>query len=184
MRKITLLGDSIRMGYGKIVPDMLGADYTVFQPSENCRFSKYTLRGLFDWRADIEGTDIVHWNNGLWDMTPCVDGIPFCDIDEYIKNMVRIAGLLKKRAKVVIFATTTPVRDAALYDRNDLIIKYNEAIVPVLRDMGIIINDLHSVVYPKVSEYVCNDNIHLTDEGYRAVAEKVVNAIKEAEKLL
>ena len=33
MTKVTLLGDSIRMGYGKLVPDMLGEEYEVFQPS-------------------------------------------------------------------------------------------------------------------------------------------------------
>ena len=67
--KITLLGDSIRRsGYGQLVPQLLGNDFQVYQPEENCKFAKYTLRGLFDWQKDMEGSKIVHWNNGLWDI--------------------------------------------------------------------------------------------------------------------
>jgi len=69
MKKITLLGDSIRwIGYGTKVPELLGNEYEVFQPDDNCRFSKYTLRGVMvEWAEGIEGSDIIHWNNGLWD---------------------------------------------------------------------------------------------------------------------
>lgn len=181
MTKVTLLGDSIRMGYGKLVPGMLGENYTVFQPSENCRFSKYTLRGIFEWRADIEGSDIIHWNNGLWDCTPCVDGIPFTDIDEYVKNMLRIAGLLKKSAKVVIFATTTPVNDNARYDKNSLIAEYNRVIVSELTKIDIRINDLHSLVYPNIDKFICEDNLHMNELGYETIAKQVVNSINDAE---
>lgn len=66
--KITLLGDSIRGAYGKEVPRLLGDDFTVYQPQDNCRFSAYTLRGLFEWREEMEGSRIVHWNNGLRDI--------------------------------------------------------------------------------------------------------------------
>ena len=184
MTKVTLLGDSIRTGYGKLVPHMLGEEYEVFQPSENCRFSKYTLRGMFDWKENMVGSDIIHWNNGLWDITPCVDGKPFTDVDEYIKNMLRIAGLLKENAKVVIFATTTPVNDNAKYDKNSLISEYNKIIVPELERIGIKINDLHSVVYPNIDKYICEDNLHMNDVGYEALARKVVEAIKEAEKYI
>lgn len=184
MTKVTLLGDSIRMGYGKLVPEMLGEEYTVFQPAENCRFSKYTLRGIFDWRSDIDGSDIIHWNNGLWDCTPCVDGEPFTDIDEYVKNMLRIAGLLKQKAKVIIFATTTPVNDNVKYDKNSLISEYNNVIVPELQKVGVRINDLHSLVYPNIDRYICEDNLHMNAQGYEALAKKVVSAIKEAEKAI
>ena len=54
MKKVVLLGDSIRLiGYGTKVPEMLGDDYQVWQSEDNCRFAKYTLRCLFDWRDDI-----------------------------------------------------------------------------------------------------------------------------------
>ena len=185
MKKLTLLGDSIRLiGYGTLVPKMLQGEYEVYQPSDNCRFSKYTLRGvLHEWKKDIEGSDIIHWNNGLWDFCDLGDG-PFSSLEEYQTNMVRIAKLLLSYGKVVIFATTTPVSNDNPHDKNQRIIEYNNHIVPVLRDMGIIINDLHSVVYPHIDEYICDDKIHLTPSGAEACAEQVVKVIKEAEKLL
>ena len=184
MTKITLLGDSIRMGYGQLVPDMLGENYTVYQPEENCRFAKYTLRGLFAWQHGIEGSDIIHWNNGLWDITTCVDGEPFSDKEEYIKTMVRIGKLLKERAKEVIFATTAVNDSGNPYDKNFRIAEYNEAVVPELKKLGIRINDLYSVVHPNIDKYVCEDFLHMTEEGNEVLARHVVNAIKEAESAL
>ncbi len=184
MKKLTLLGDSIRLlGYGTKVPELLKDEFTVFQPEDNCRFAKYTLRGvLIEWTKDIENSDIIHWNNGLWDICDLGDGV-FTSKEEYIENMVRIAKLLKQRAKVVIFATTTPVTYDHPHNNNDVIIEYNNAIVPILRDMGIIINDLHTFVYPHIDEYIRKDDkIHLTDAGIDACAEQVSRVIREAAK--
>ena len=100
MKKITLIGDSIRwIGYGTKVPELLGNEYEVFQPDDNCRFSKYTLRGaMVEWADGIEGSEIIHWNNGLWDASDDGYGI-FSTVEEYVTNMVRIAKILKEKAK-------------------------------------------------------------------------------------
>ena len=59
MKKIVLLGDSIRLwGYGTKVPQLLGDEYEVCQPEDNCRFAKYTLRGIFDWNDIIKDADV------------------------------------------------------------------------------------------------------------------------------
>lgn len=183
MKKVVLLGDSIRLvGYGPQVPAMLGDDYQVFQPEDNCRFVKYTLRGLFEWREDIAGADIIHWNNGLWDTSTGLfddGGKSFTDEEEYVKNMLRVASELKKIAPRVIFATTTPVRPDYEYNDNNVIRHYNEVLIPKLRDMGLEINDLHSLVEPHIDEYILEtDKIHLTEAGAKACAEQVVKAIK------
>ena len=185
MIKVTLLGDSIRIGYGKVVADMLGENYTVFQPEDNCRFAKYTLRGIVSWSEGIEGSDIIHWNNGLWDVTTCVDGNPFSDKEEYVKTMVRIGKILKERAKEVIFATTTAVNDDGNpYDKNFRIEEYNEAVIPELKKLGIRINDLYSVISPNIEKYVSEDCLHMNDTGYNVLACQVVKSIKEAEESL
>lgn len=44
MKKIVLLGDSIRMGYDKYVRKSLEGSAEVFYPAENCRFTFYLLR--------------------------------------------------------------------------------------------------------------------------------------------
>ena len=182
MKKVVLLGDSIRLiGYGKKVPEMLGDDFTVFQSEDNCRFVKYTLRCLFDWREDIKDADIIHWNNGLWDISTGLfdDGKPFTEEDEYVENMLRVATELLKITPNVIFATTTPVHPEYPYNSNEVICRYNEVIVPKLRAMGIKINDLHSVVAANIPEYICEDQIHLSEAGAQVCAEQVVKMIRE-----
>ena len=48
MKNVLLLGDSIRWGYGKYFPDVLGDGFEVFQPDDNGRWAKYTLMMLHD----------------------------------------------------------------------------------------------------------------------------------------
>ena len=181
MKKVTLLGDSIRLlGYGTRVPELLGEEYEVFQPEDNCRFAKYTLRMLFDFREQIKGSDVIHWNNGLWDVVSKMfdDGKAFVSEDEYVADMLRIAGELKKLGKRVIFATTTPVHEEHPYNENKLIRRYNEIIVPKLEAMGIEINDLYSAVSKDIYRYICEDQIHLSKEGIELCSKMVVDAIK------
>ena len=181
MKKVTLLGDSIRqIGYGTKVPEMLGEDYEVFQPEDNCRFVKYTLRMLFDYKAQIEGSDVIHWNNGLWDIPTRLlsDGEPFTSEDEYVVNMLRVAKELKKLGKRVIFATTTPVHYEHLYNDNNVIKHYNDLIVPKLQELGIEINDLHALVSQDIYRYICLDKIHLSEEGIELCSAQVVKMIK------
>ncbi len=184
--KITLLGDSIRqIGYGTKVPALLGADFEVYQPVENCRFAKYTLQAIRVWQNDMEGSDIIHWNNGIWDVGNNWGDGPLTPIDEYVRDMVRIAKVLKTKAKKVIFATITAVRDDNPDTDNERIKAYNEAVVPELEKLGIIINDLHSLVLENVNEYIREDDkVHLTDAGIDACAKQVVTVILETAKAL
>lgn len=182
MKKVALLGDSIRLiGYGTKVPELLGEEYEVFQPAENCRFVKYTLRGVFDWREQLKGSDVIHWNNGLWDTSVNLfdDGKPFTSEEEYVENMLRVAAELKKLAPRVIFATTTPVRPDYEYNDNQMIDRYNSILVPKLQAMGLEINDLNALVKPRVYEYVRDDDkIHLSETGIEACAMQVAEFIR------
>ncbi len=179
--KVTLLGDSIRMiGYGKLVPELLGDGYEVYQPEDNCRFAKYTLRGLFEWEKAMVGSRIVHWNNGLWDICNLFGDGPFSTETEYITNILRVADILLSRHEKVIFATTTPVTERNMYDKNPVIERYNKIIVPLLEEKGVIINDLHSTVAKDINRYIRqDDNIHLTDAGAEICAKQVTDIIKK-----
>ena len=186
MIKVTLLGDSIRMiGYGLEVPALLGEDFEVFQPDDNCRFAKYTLRGLFDWDNDMAGSKIVHWNNGLWDICNLFGDGLFTSEGEYVENMLRIADILLSKYDKVIFATTTPVTEQNKYNKNADIEKYNDLIVPLLEEKGVIINDLYKLVSSDIDQYIRkDDNIHLTDEGIAVCAKQVADTIKAVSGLL
>lgn len=181
MKKVTLLGDSIRLiGYGTKVPELLGEGYEVFQPEDNCRFVKYTLRMLFDFKDQIMGSDVIHWNCGLWDVTSGLfdDGKPFTSEEEYVENMLRVARLLKKMGKRIIFATTTPVHNEYPYNKNEVIKRYNEVIVPKLMEMGIEINDLYTTVMQDLYKYVGADQIHLSEAGIEVCSKQVADIIK------
>lgn len=190
--KITLLGDSIRLiGYGTKVPELLGDGFEVYQPSDNCRYVKYALRGIGkEWRDDMAGSKLVHFNNGIWDtdFELLGDGEPLTKLDEYVENLLRVAKILLSRYGKVIFATTTPLHPAHSSNldserRNKVIAEYNAAVVPALREMGVVINDLFSLVYPKMDEYICDDKVHLNEAGIFACAEQTARIIKEiAEK--
>ena len=181
MKKVSLLGDSIRLfGYGPLVPDLLGEDYTVFQPQENCKFAKFTLRGLYDWKAELETSDVIHFNCGLWDVCDVVgDGKLFSSDEEYAENILRIARRLLTFTPNVIFATTTPVNPSNPTTTNADIDRFNALVVPKLREMGVKINDLNALVREDIEGNICDDLIHLTPLGAKRCAAQVVSEIKK-----
>lgn len=185
MKKVVLIGDSIRqIGYGAPVAERLSDEFEVWQPDDNCRFAKYTLRGLWDWKDGIGGADIIHWNNGLWDVSDLFGDGEFTPIDEYVDIMLRLARLFLQRARVVIFATTTPVRPENPHNKNKTIGAYNEALIPKLRELGVVINDLYTPLAEDVYRFISDDLIHLSDEGISLAAGLVESVIRtEAKKL-
>ncbi len=186
MIKVTLIGDSImQSGYGKAVTEILGEGFEVYRPNENCRFAKYTLRGLFDWEKAMSGSRIVHWNNGLWDVCDILgDGMLFTSDEEYVENMLRVADILLKRYEKVIFATTTPVSLKNIYNKNENIKRFNDVLVPKLIEKGIIINDLYSTVIADLDRYICDDTIHLSQEGVEVCSRQVADIILKTAKEL
>ena len=180
MKKVALLGDSIRqIGYGLKVPELLGKDYEVFQPEDNCRFVKYTLRMLFDFKDSLKDCDVIHWNNGLWDLCRLFgDGKTFTSEVEYLDNMIRVAKILKDITPNVVFATTTPVRKENPYNRNEDIDRFNALIVPELQKIGFEINDLNGLIRDDIEKYICDDLIHLTEAGKDICAKQVARYIK------
>lgn len=181
MKKLVLLGDSIRdIGYGKPVAEALSDEYEVFQ-SENGRFAAYTLRGLYEWTF-IDGADVVHWNNGLWDICDFYGDGELTPIDYYVDTMVRIAKILKSKCGKVIFATTTPVIEPHPFRKNEAIDRYNEAIVPELKKLDVYINDLNSEVKKDIPLYICEDRTHLSSSGIDLCSGLVVSAIRNADR--
>ena len=182
MKKVALLGDSIRLlGYGTKVPALLGEKYEVYQPEENCRFVKYTLRLIFDHLDKLKDCDVIHWNNGLWDVARLFeDGELFTSEEEYLSNMLRVASLLKKITPHLIFATTTPVREENPHNFNADIDRFNAILVPKLKEMGFVINDLNALVKQDVKKYIREDDmIHLTDAGIDLCAKQVAAYIRK-----
>ncbi|MBO5047244.1 MAG: SGNH/GDSL hydrolase family protein [Clostridia bacterium] len=178
-KRVILLGDSIRrIGYGTKVPELLGEEYTVWQPEDNCRFAKYTLRMLWEQQNALKGADVIHWNNGLWDVNDLFGDGNFTSIEEYTDTILRILKILKTYTDKIIFATTTPVNPKEPYNDNETIQRYNNHITKVLREHGVVINDLYTTVAQDIEKYICDDNIHLSEAGIEICSKQVTDAIK------
>ncbi len=184
MKKVLLLGDSIRMGYDSIVREMLEGTYEVcYDDQDNGRFTAYTL-----WQANqliqkYGHFDVVHWNNGYWDMhaeAPMTE--PMSTIPEYTHMLRKILRLLRQNSDRIIFATSLPVPPAdehRSYD-NQTVIAYNEAAKKVMQEEHVEINDLYALLYDCEGYHKCEDRLHLTEEGYRLCAEQVVRVIRQS----
>ena len=179
--KVVLLGDSIRLNYGPMTVEKLGAAYSVWQPEDNCRFIKYTQRGVFyDWREFICGSDVIHFNCGLWDTCDlCGDG-PFSTLEEYTAQLVRTAKELQRISRRVIFATTTPVKPGQPHNTNERIARYNESAVSAMEGLGVSVNDLWTPVYADLEGCICDDLIHLTDKGIDICSGLAAEAVSRA----
>ena len=187
MKKIFLIGDSIRFGalgspgYGGYVKEKLAGEAEVFAPNENCRFAQHTLRYLHEWAANIpkEEIDVVHWNNGLWDALRLFGDEPFTELEYYGKTLVRIyqrIRLLFPNAKV-IFALSTSVKeewaspDFIRYNKE--IEEYNKEAIKVLVPLGVEINDLYSVS-KAFADDLRSDWVHYGEEASKILADAVI----------
>ncbi|MBE5812126.1 MAG: SGNH/GDSL hydrolase family protein [Clostridiales bacterium] len=197
MRKIFLIGDSIRYGtsgnegykngYGYYVKQKLVDKAIVYQPDENCRFLQYTLRYLHEWARKLgigENIDVVHWNNGLWDVLRLFDDEPLTSLEMYKIMLERVYKRIKNlfpNAKI-IFALTTPVieemMDVDFYRKNIEIEQYNQAAIEVLQPLGVIINDLYRVGMEIKNNYSL-DAVHFNEIGSEILAENVSNIVME-----
>ncbi len=180
MKKIILLGDSIRLGYGPRVCELLGEDYTVWQPDDNCRFAAYTLRMLYDYREQLKDADVIHFNCGLWDMCDLFGDGPFTSLEAYTEQMVRIAKILKTYAPVVIFATTTPPSPKMWGHDLDRVRAYNTAAAAAMQPLGILVDDLFTPVAEDIDRMICEDYLHATPYGYEILASQVADIIRKA----
>lgn len=185
MLKVMLIGDSIRLGYEPTVVELLSETASISGPKENCRFSAYTLFNLATW-VPGDDFDVIQWNNGQWDTCQMPDGKIHTPLSAYLEIQERIATILLKKTKRLIFATTTPVwaeqfNSGTIHPRkNEDIIAYNSAAVDLLTGLGVEINDLYAPIAENVKLYISEDMVHLTEAGNNACAGSVAAIIELA----
>ena len=196
MKRVLLLGDSIRMGYDGYVKEILSGEFeVVYDDADNGRFSAYTLWQANQFFKNHGRFDVVHWNNGYWDMNiePPMTG-PIHPVGEYVHYLGRILGEIRRNGAVPVFATTVPVLSkeaakdvtregiGAFSYENEWVVKYNAVAVAFMQSERVAVNDLYSLCLEDPYFYKCPDLLHLTEEGYRRCAEQTADAIREAAK--
>lgn len=191
MKKVLLLGDSIRMGYDDYVKELLDGKCEVYYDAEdNGRFAAYTLWQMNQMFRHYGPFDVVHWNNGYWDMNveaPMETAL--YPVEDYVYLLKRIIGEIRRNGAKIIFATTTPILDpgtaadntgtgAESISYNDEWVQtYNEAAKKLMAEEGITVNDLYTLCKEDKNYYKCADMLHLTEEGYRRCAAQAAELI-------
>lgn len=187
MKKILLLGDSIRMGYDRYVKLAFKDKAEVIYPQENCRSSAYVLRSMFLWNEWLkldESIDVIHWNAGLWDDLRLLDGKPLIAFEQYKENIDRICFHFKKwfpKAKI-IFATSTPVQEELFGECkrfNKDTEMYNEAACEIVKKYGGSINDLYTLMNNCPAAYHSDLTHYYTKEATEVITNAVVDSICE-----
>ena len=197
MKNVFLIGDSIRRGapdspgYGCFVEKYLGEGYAVYAPEENCRFAQYTQRYLFEWADKLpfsgEEINIVHWNNGLWDVCHFQgDAEPLISPELYRQTLHRTAARIRTvfpHARIVYALTTgvdesrTKYQHGTAMRTNAEIAFYNAIAVQVMAKEAIAVHPLNEVsdALP-LAEH--SDWVHYTDQGYQVLAEAVAAFVR------
>ena len=191
MKKIILLGDSIRMGYDKYAKMALEGVAEVYSPEENCRFTQYMLRFIHKWVGDSgfgEDTDLVHFNVGLWDVIQIMYDEPITPIDVYEQYLHRICKRIREccpKAKIV-FATSTPIHQAnyesvkhEFWRSNETIKAYNAVAVKVMKEHGIEVNDLYALMEGAPDHYFSDRTHYYTKDATEIMTGRVLQVIEE-----
>lgn len=189
MKKIILIGDSIRQGYDKFVKMALEGAAEVYYPQENCRFAQYVLRNFNEWVGQSKfggaNVDCVHWNAGLWDCLTMYEDGCLTPIEVYGQFMDRVCKrirLICPNAKV-IFATSTPVNEegykspSTFMRYNADIEKYNAVAIEVVRRHGFEVNDLYALLADKPMSYHSDMTHFYTREAAELITDAVVSKI-------
>ena len=186
MKKVILIGDSIRMGYDKYIKQALDGTAEVYYPSENCRFATYVLRFAHEWKKKgewPEDADLVHWNAGLWDLPEILGDEPVTPIEAYAHTIARIdkrLRLLFPNAKIV-FATCTAVQEekyGKVFKRRNCVIRdYNAAAIKALSDTDTVIDDLYEITENAPEECHSDMTHYSTPAGIERVGGRVLSVI-------
>lgn len=187
MKNIFLIGDSIRHGapgsdgYGVHVKKKLEGVANIYAPEENCRFAQYTLRYLHEWASRVpkEEIDVVHWNNGLWDVLRLFGDEPLTDIESYgvmLKRVYKRIKFLFPNAKIVFALSTSVIEEWGspnFFRYNCEIEEYNKKAQEVMGELGVEVNDLYTLS-KSFDNSLHSDWVHFNTAGSQILADKVI----------
>jgi lysophospholipase L1-like esterase len=192
MKKILLIGDSIRIGYDDYVKKCMENLAEVYYPRDNCGLSTNILRYLHVWTDALKlyEADAVHFNVGLWDTLRIYGDKTIISPDTYRDNLRRIVGrirLLFPSAKI-IFATSTPVLEdefvKGFEERSNADIEaFNEIACDVMAQEAVVINDLYELMKDVPTDYHSDQTHFYTAPATERLGMQVSRVLCEALEL-
>jgi lysophospholipase L1-like esterase len=187
VKKVILIGDSIRMGYQQTVRQELAGLAQVNWPQTNGYDSRNVLAKIGEWAIE-PGPDLVHVNCGLHDLKrDRLHGQLQVPLEDYVANLERILQQLAGRPRAkVIWATTTPVnerwhRHEKPFDRLEADVQaYNAAAMEICTRLGVAVDDLYTFVMQAGRDrYMAADGVHFSAVGYELLGLEVARVIRE-----
>ncbi|MBL8227711.1 MAG: hypothetical protein JNL98_04515 [Bryobacterales bacterium] len=176
--RVLLIGDSISIGYTLPAREMLKGRANVHRIPANGATTARSLENIEKWLGE-KTWDVIHANWGLHDLRIMDDGKHQVPIATYEQNLEQLAVRLKKAAKHVLYATTTPVPEGKVSPPRVPadVARYNEAAIRVMRRHSIPVNDLYAAMQPNLAEYQRPVNVHFNDAGSAFLASHVAREI-------
>lgn len=194
--RVLIIGDSISIGYTAPLQKLLQGRAVVSRAPRNCQDSGFGLQHLKQWIGKGPW-DVIHFNFGIWDthylnartgkLIPSAGetSIPADarrirhDLDQYRTNLVKIVQVLKETKAHLIWAQSTPImfRTGARFDD---IARYNAVAAEVMKENGVMINDLYNIALPDIKKWQSPDQCHFTATGSTMLAQHVMESILAA----
>ncbi|NLE66520.1 MAG: SGNH/GDSL hydrolase family protein [Lentisphaerae bacterium] len=187
MKKVILIGDSIRAGYQEMVRTQLKGWADVCVPEHSGGSSKDILACL-DASVISRHPDVLHINSGLHDLKKefgqDAAAVP---LNAYAENVRAIVSRVKSETEAtVIWALTTPVNQewhhkTKPFDRFEAdVAAYNAAAARIARELGIYVNDLYApILSAGRDDLLLPDGVHFKPEGYALLGRTVAGFIRK-----
>jgi hypothetical protein len=175
--RVLLIGDSISIGYTEPVRAELAGKANVHRIPENGA-ATLSVTKLDNWLGTGHW-DVIHFNFGLHDLKFMDNGLRQVPLSDYEGNLRQIVGRLKRTGARLVFATTTPVPNTKVNPPRLTadVVEYNAAAKRIMQQSGVTVDDLYSLVYPRLSELQLPANVHYTTEGYKVLGHQVAETI-------
>jgi acetyl esterase/lipase len=178
--RVLLIGDSISIGYTLAVRALLKGKANVHRIPVNGGATEVGLAKMKDWLGDGKW-DVIHFNFGLHDAKYASETTQRASREQYAENLRTLVAQMKTTGAKLIFATTTPVPKGGVLSpgrKFDSIPARNEVAVKVMRDNGVVIDDLYTVALPVMERMGRPNDVHFAPEGYELLARAVAASIE------
>lgn len=170
--RVLLIGDSISRGYTQAIRKALLGKANVHRAPANCGSSATGIKKLSVW---LEGGpwDVIHFNFGIHDRSTS-DKL-------YASNLEQIVVELEKTHSRLIWANTTPTvsEQNSEHFTPERCASLNAIAGEIMQRHQIPVDDLCSLVQPRLAELQQSGNVHFTDKGYDVLGAQVAAEILE-----
>lgn len=176
--RVLLIGDSISIGYTPIVRHLLQGVANVHRIPDNGGATSLALDMLDEWLGDGRW-DVIHFNFGLHDVVRVRAGAVRTPPGVYAANLRRIVERLRRTGARLVFATTTPVPGRTENPPRDEadVEEINRLATALMNELGIPVDELHTLIAPQLPAIQLRANVHYRDEGYAVLAAPVATSI-------